>query len=585
MSEFRRRKFANAVWIPLRAIHVASNEGERGHLGFRQDFFGAGSLAVPIGNKEKAIRLGWEDIGIMHGHRSGVDSGRYVPADIHEENPGEVFGIPLVLEQQINSAEHAVWHLHQDLVIALNLLREDDKWVCPGEDYVEVARLWRHPDGHPDLMEIRAEFLRDYLCARGMGLYITSYRGREEVVEDAGHIGWTAHPFIQRTDEDRLEGRITAIHEGGIPYGEKTAVFHVSRTDVDPGEDVPEFGPDTDGNVSSRSWEFGQRGRKLFYIHGEWWRNEWIDPGEYSPRVRRDRVPGSVFFLTDAAGKRESKETLRGATRWLWFKPDVIPVLAHRRGGSLGWYTRDTGHIRCSPDDNVHFGVNAIGLVNVFAKDIALLPDWQQRIWAGFNIGPEGGVSEELLASQVRAEPANTVAHEVVFVAAMVALDKAFQAAVGTPLFHSHPQRAELMRKIHRFRACDRSGLFTLAKDIARLTADGLDTKALQKIVPPPKGENWRSLKSLEKLLAKKVSADNAHAMMTPLFGAYELRLADAHPTGGELEAAMRMAGIDPATHTVGQGSQLIGNCAEALERISAVVKTLAIAKPGNDAP
>ncbi|MGA7106009.1 MAG: hypothetical protein WBX49_11765 [Candidatus Deferrimicrobiaceae bacterium] len=585
MAEFRRRKFAAAVWIPLRAIHLVIREGERGSLGFRQDFFGAGSLAVPVGNKEKAIRLGWEDIGIIHGHRSGVDAGRYIPSDIHESDSREVFGVPLVLEQRINSSEHSVWHLHQDLVIALGLIRESDKWICPDEDYTEVVKLCRRADGHPDLMEIRTEFLRDYLCARSMGLYITSYRGREEVVEAAGHIEWPANPFVQRTDGERWEGRITAIHEGGMPYGEETAVFHASRTDVDPGEDVPVFGAETEENVSSRSWKFGQRGRKLFFIQGECWRNEWIGPGEYSPRIRRDRVPGRVFFLTDAAGKRESKDTLVGATRWLWFKPEVIPTLAHRRGGALGWYTRDTGHIRCSPDYQVHFGVNAIGLVNVFAKDIALLPEWQQQIWAGFNVSPEGGVSEELLASQMRAEPADTVAPEVLFVAAMAALDKTFQKEAGVPLFRSHPQRSEMLHKIHRFRSHDRNGLFALAKDVARLTTDSLDTKTLQNLVPPPKGEKRASLKSLEKVLATKVSPDDAHTMMTPLFGVYELRLADAHLPSSDVDLTLHNIGIDPSKSAIVQGMQLIDRCAQVLETVRFAFESLSKPGPEDSAP
>jgi hypothetical protein len=123
-------------------------------------------------------------------------------------------------------------------------------------------------------------------------------------------------------------------------------------------------------------------------------------------------LPPSVFFIVDEEGNKESKETLADAGKWLWFKPDVIMALAHRRGGALNWYTKDTGSVSCSPDHGVHFGINRLGLINVYAKDVALLPEWQQQIWAGHNIGPEGGVSEELLASQVRAEPADTQAPE-----------------------------------------------------------------------------------------------------------------------------------------------------------------------------
>ena len=44
----------------------------------------------------------------------------------------------------------------------------------------------------------------------------------------------------------------------------------------------------------------------------------------------------------------------------------------------------------------MHFGVNALGFVNVFAKDIGFLREWEQQIWAGFNVGPEGGREEFL---------------------------------------------------------------------------------------------------------------------------------------------------------------------------------------------
>jgi len=68
--------------------------------------------------------------------------------------------------------------------------------------------------------------------------------------------------------------------------------------------------------------------------------------------------------------------------------------------------------VGCSPDYTVHFGINSLGLLNVYAKDIGLLPEWQQRIWAGYNVGPDGKVSKELLASQIDAEPADTQAPE-----------------------------------------------------------------------------------------------------------------------------------------------------------------------------
>lgn len=100
------------------------------------------------------------------------------------------------------------------------------------------------------------------------------------------------------------------------------------------------------------------------------------------------------------------------------------------------------------------------------------------------------------------------------------------------------------------------------------MTADSLDTKALQNLVAPPNGEKWGSLNSLEKVLATRVSASDAHIMMTPLFGTYELRLADAHLPSGEVDIALGNLGIDPSKSAIEQGVQLIDRCAYALEMI-----------------
>ena len=118
-----------------------------------------------------------------------------------------------------------------------------------------------------------------------------------------------------------------------------------------------------------------------------------------------------------------------------------------------------------------------------------------------------------------------------------------------------HAYVAELIPHIQRFRATDRKGLFALAKDLARITADDIDERQLQTIVAPPKGECWGSLKSLEKVLATKIDPANARKMLGPLVGVYELRLADAHlPPDDAVEAAMGRIGVDDASPSVVQG-------------------------------
>lgn len=280
-----------------------------------------------------------------------------------------------------------------------------------------------------------------------------------------------------------------------------------------------------------------------------------------------------MTFIVDADGAKDLAGNLKSSGRWLWFRPDVITGLAHRRGGGLSWYTRDTGAVWCVSGYSVHFGVNPLGFVNVYAKDIALLPEWQQRIWAGYNVSPEGGVSEELLASQVKASPADTKAPEAFLPQGLQLLNTLSLETLGFALFRDHEGARELLNRAHRFRVLDASGLFSLAKDLIRLTADAINTEAIQKTTPPPKGSKPSSLKSLENMLAKKSNPTVARKVMGPLFGIYELRLADAHMPSSEIDKTLALVGIDKSSPPVIQGYMLLHACVSTLYRIEKILK------------
>ena len=49
--------------------------------------------------------------------------------------------------------------------------------------------------------------------------------------------------------------------------------------------------------------------------------------------------------------------------------------------------------------------MNSAGLINVYAYDVARLPMWQQRLWVGHNVTPNGPPSTELLQAQMETAP------------------------------------------------------------------------------------------------------------------------------------------------------------------------------------
>jgi len=127
--------------------------------------------------------------------------------------------------------------------------------------------------------------------------------------------------------------------------------------------------------------------------------------------------------------------------KWLWFKPEVIPALLKIKGSELKFYTKQTGGITCCHGSATHFGVNDLGLLNIFAKDIAMLDVWQQRVWAGFNLSPDGGVSSELLSAQVKGVPAVTLAGESFFARGLKLVEEEAKRTLNIDIIinHSHP--------------------------------------------------------------------------------------------------------------------------------------------------
>jgi len=574
MADIRKRRLKDAVWIPLRCSLNLVKEGTYGYLGYKEEFYGLGSVAFPVDKRNEISELSWTDIGIGHSQRVWANKEHYKPADIYQYHDGIDLGIDLVLVQEFDGSEPDEWHLNQDLVFALHLLREGDDWICPSHNYEVVARLQRDEGKLPVLLEVKNEFLRDYLCARNMFLKTCMYRNRDAVVEKVEDAGSPNETQVSNNSE-RYECRVIPIIEGGHSGDGAYAVFQIGRTDVDFDEDVPQLGPETDSNTSARSWKGHHEGRPLVHISGELWRDEEIEPALQSTRVRGDDVPTGIQYITDASGTCTPSEALdnEDIRQWLWFQPQVILTLANRRGGHFRWYTQETGGVRCSPGSLTHFGLNGVGVVTVYAYDIAKLPLWQQRIWSGYNIPPEGGVSKELLSAQMGGVAANTTAPEQALFEILEELDRLFIKVIGTPLFRAHSATDDLCKSISRFRALDLSGLLSLSKDLMRLIAERIDSAALQKVVPPPKGEKWGSLKSLEKYLGTIISPENARLVVGPLVGAYDLRGGDAHLPGASLAEAYELARIDPKKSRLEQGFTLIASVASALLQVCRVMK------------
>ena len=139
-----------------------------------------------------------------------------------------------------------------------------------------------------------------------------------------------------------------------------------------------------------------------------------------------------------------------------------------------------------------------------------------------------------------------------------------FSSSYGLDVLNSHAEAGELKARIHRFRAVDEMGLRALGKDVVKFAIERLNKKSLVDALKVGKSE-LGTLKLVESVLTLVTNADFARQHVAPLFGAYELRGADAHLASSDIESAYQKLGIDRTSPYPFQGAALVKNIAETI--------------------
>lgn len=451
------------------------------------------------------------------------------------------------------------------MVVALRLIKDGTNWVRPEENFVVVAREVLDEKGDHRLIEIKREFLLDYLAARNLSLRLSYYRQR---VENVAALEGSAYANLTNQQEQRDGGRFELlIRSLNDVYGGSWALFRVWRTDVDEDEDAPVMGPENDQNTDYESSQGHRSGYKGVRIEGEFWRDEWIEHQGQSTRVRGDADTNLPQFIVETDGTRMASADLDNEDigRWLWFRSSVVDELLGLRGFSLEWYTAETGGIRSTSGCVTHFGINSSDLITVYAHDVARLAAWEQHIWAAHNVVPDGKVSNELLASQVKAQPASTHAVEDLLFKFMKFLEVRFRQEFNVSLYTHDIEYAAAMKHISRFASKDQTSLLRLAKELVRVFTDRLDVRELRKLSTHEDKEKLGSNKLLQDVLAQRVGTDKARLVFGAIAGAYDMRLGDAHPTSSKIGDALKLAGVDESKSFLRQGEQLISNFGQSI--------------------
>lgn len=560
-----RRTFSSATWVPLRESYN-DEQGDVQSIGYVAESFGCGSVAFPPAHREVAEQLSWDYIGIgCTVQPCAYEDGYYSPVEQYQHNDKEPIGVHLVFEHPQPVIGGRLWILNPDLVIALHLIKEGTNWVRPEENFVVVAREVLDKKGNHKRIEIKREFLLDYLAARNLSLRLSYYRQRvENVASLEGSEYENLEDKQEARDSGRFELRVRSLND---VFGGSWALFRAWRTDVDEDEDAPVMGSENDANTDYESSQGHRSGFEGARVESEFWRDEWIEHQGKSVRVRGDTDTNLPQFIVETDGTRMASADLDNEDigRWLWFRSSVVNELLELRGFSLSWYTAETGGIHSTSRYKTHFGINQSDLITVYAYDIARLNAWEQRIWAAYNIAPEGKVSNELLASQVKVQPASTHAVENLLFEVMEMLESGFRQEFKVSLFSHAIDRETATNSISRFVSKDQASLLRLAKELIRVFSDRLNVRELRELSTHSDKNKLGSNKLLEDILSQRVGAAKARSVFASIVGAYDMRVGDAHPTSSKISEALKLAGIDENKSFLRQGEQLISNFGQSI--------------------
>ncbi len=535
----RQSSLERASWITLRERKQKTNDKKQGELDYREECVAINSIMFPIKDKAKAFQLKWNDFNAGTGNRSLIeDDGTYYSAEKLDLGFNVTGGISPVLCQKFPGKLDDFWHLNQDIVIAFNLLREGNSWLAPDEGFDEVAKIDFNEEGYPTVLQIRTDYLKDYLCARGMGLYINSYRYMMFVGGEEHKNFINLHKeFEKEEDSYRWEGRIK-----GSEYGDN----------------------------------------KVLEFWSELWKSDWVSPGNTSSYVGRDarsELPFTINVSGDTLpqNKLVANKLIKGYLVWLWFKPECILELLKGRDSYLEWPRSQIGVVGFGLDREVRFGIHKDGYLNVYAKDIGLLPYWQQKIWCAHNVKPEDGLAEALHQTQVEGRRLlSEHAPESLLANIHNQLNDNCAALHQSSFFSKNMKDVEKLKDIHRFRSISSEGLGELAVDVYENCIKFINHKSMTEKIkekaPQVFKENkkYHKLEILKLFLVNNCSMDDneADALVLPLSGICELRNHRSHRNDNDLSSYLSMANIRENVHPIHQGYDLLNSYVKVLEGI-----------------
>lgn len=537
MADVISNRHGDGEWTLLWAYDVICT-GKEFSAPYSEEIFRVRTIFAPMTNKQELFSV-WHDIDPDNVYPC-VDRKHYCKPGTYylDSSNGREAGEYGVYRYMTADGETSELIINPDFVAALGLVKREDSWIKPSECGKVVVKIERNKEGNIVSISARTDHLKDYLFARGMGLYIEEFRHRQEQDFNGNQISWRQSPYI----EERI------ARDGNGRYEWKGWMF--KHADKHSWKDVQTVkGP----VVSLPSY---------YRIEGQLWKQFWVSPGQSSSIVSDDAL-GLKFYISPNGDEHEISplDDLEYGHVYLFFNVSVVQEL-QGAGLTITWDSRDVFTIHPPSGEPIMCGISKKGKIFAISADIARQDGWLQLIFHRANVPPEEPediVGCELFQNQMMCEFLSSKPPENEFQRLLQDLGTVFESRTGVKLWRALDSDRRIVSSISRFVSNNDEGFVKLAKKLTGAMIERIDVNELKKYINGRvETAQLKSISLLETSLTLAGIKDAAQ-LVKFLRNINDVRQIDAHIMSGTDAEAKRMKVPVPTDLTfIEQGAILI---------------------------
>lgn len=320
------------------------------------ELIGYRSFMINVENKEDAFNgLDYSDMNsFTTGYFDEDSSGKrkYITAESWEHHAGLIVE-PLYVKRQWSGLDISFYEPSHAMILYLNLLNKNDEWIDPYKQECVIRRVNKEEtiEGASHKVrriEIKTDYLKDYLAARESGLFISRYARRTIL--------------FKSPEEVPMKSEYVDITNG-------TWSFISSIDNAAFGMIAPE-------KILGES-----------EIRQKFWIEPFPQPRRWDANIGTEFKGGVVFTLHDGTkGEYNTEKGHKGDYfKLISFTPRIIEIFLNRLHFDYEEYSRETMGLIFPAGESLHVAINPSGQIQSWWGQVAKLSKEYQELLSPYS--------------------------------------------------------------------------------------------------------------------------------------------------------------------------------------------------------